>query len=271
VERWLGLLIKHDCKPGIVILDAVWQKHLNTHEPDPDKWPDFRGWVESCHGRGIRVFLWTAAWSPQGLPADECVTRDGVPVTCDITNPKYEKRFREMVRRWFSAEPGCLNADGVKVDGLLSLPTGPNLKSHGDLRGLELQSRYLEVLYGEAKKCGPDKCVSTFVANPRLSAFSDMVRIADMYTCRLTAHRTMLRRAEVYKQTMPYAVVDTDGQFAHYMPDGFIDELGEQALIGVPSLYNAELVRRHRFFLPARLDKFSAEDYKKISKIFSCK
>ncbi|MDD5704513.1 MAG: hypothetical protein PHR35_01205 [Kiritimatiellae bacterium] len=109
-------------------------------------------YVAACARRGG----WPA-WSTEGLPAEECVLRDGAPVACDITHPKYERRFSEMVRRWFSAGPDGLNADGVKVDGSLSLPTGPGLKNHGNLWGLELQRRYLSILYEEAKRCEPGK------------------------------------------------------------------------------------------------------------------
>ncbi|MDD5704505.1 MAG: hypothetical protein PHR35_01165 [Kiritimatiellae bacterium] len=267
-EGWVRRLMRRGCKPGIVILDAQWQKHLNTAEPDEKKWPNMRGWIEKCHDRGIRVFLWTAAWSTDGLSKEECVLRDGTPVTCDITNPKYELRFREMVRRWFSPGPEGLNADGVKVDGLLALPTGPGLKSHGNLWGLELQRRYLSVLHEEAKRCRRDICISTYVAHPYLAPFSDMVRIADMFTCRLTAHVTMLHRAEIYRQTMPHAVIDTDGQLAFYMDDDYARELAEQARIGVPTLYNAEWLRRHRSFLPAKLNRLTASDYAEFARVF---
>jgi len=268
-DRWVNLLEKNRCKPGIVILDATWQVHLNTAEPDKKKWPDFRAWVDRCHERGIRVFVWSAAWAKDGLPLDECILRDGQPVACDITNPKYEERFRSMVRTWFSSAPGCLNADGVKMDGLLSVPTGKGLSNHANLWGLELQRRYCDILWDEAKKAKPDACVSTFVANPYLADSSDMVRIADMYTSRLTAHETMLWRAEVYRQTMPYAVVDTDGQFSHYNVDGYASELAEQAKVGVPTLYCAEWVYRHRFFQPARITKMAPADYREFARVFA--
>ena len=268
-DRWVRLLEKHNCKPGTVILDAMWQKHLNTADPRPKAWPDMRGWVEKCHRRGIRVFVWTAAWAKAGLPKAECITRYGEPVACDITHPKYERRFREMIRRWFSDTPDALNADGVKVDGLLGLPTGKGLKNRGHLWGLELQRRYLEVLYDEAKRHKKDVCISAYVANPYLAEFTDMVRIADMYTTRLTPHDTMLHRAEVYRQTMPHAVVDTDGQFSHYMLDDYASEVAEQARIGVPTLYTAEWVYQTRPFLFVRASKMKRSDYKEFARVFA--
>lgn len=267
-EEWLQELCRHDCQPGIVILDAVWQCNKNAADPDPVKWPDLRGWIESCHRRGIRVFLWNNAWDKEGLPADECITRDGVPLCADITNPKYERRFREMLRRYFSAGADGLNADGLKLDGSLSLPTGPGLRNYADLWGLELQRYYLRVLYEESKKHKKDVCISTFVANPYLADCTDMVRIADMYTTRLTAERAMLHRAQVYRQTMPGCVIDTDGQMHFYQLDDYSRILAAQAEVGVPCLYNAKWLRRAHFFQPAEFSQLTEADYRFFAKVF---
>ena len=95
-----------------------------------------------------------------------------------------------------------------------------------------------------------------------------MVRIADMYTTRLTAHETMLHRAALYRIAQPQAVIDTDGQLAFYTLDDYSNELAEQAKIGVPALYAAELVQRKRFFLPPRITKMTKEDYRVFAKVF---
>ena len=267
-DKWVRLLEKNDCKPGIVILDATWAVNLNSGEPDKRKWPAMRTWIEQCHKRGIRVFVWICSWSTEGLPPEECITRDGKPVACDITNPKYVRRFQEMIRRWFSDAPDCLNADGIKVDGQLGVPTGTGLRNHGGVWGLELQRLYLKTLYEAAKNFKPDVCISTFTLNPLLAEYTDMVRIADMYTTRLTAHETMLHRAALYRIAQPQAVIDTDGQLAFYTLDDYSNELAEQAKIGVPALYAAELVKRKRFFLPARVTKMTKEDYRVFAKVF---
>ena len=234
VEEWLNELIAHDCKPGILILDDKWQLNLNDADPDPEKFTDMRGWIERCHQRGIKVFLWTAAWNNDNVPMDEAITRDGKVVCGDITNPKYEARLREMVRRYFSDAEGCLNADGVKIDGLLALPMGPGLKNNENLWGLELQKRYLDIFYEEAHKTKKDVCVSTFVANPYLADTSDMVRLADMYHSRLSTRRAMQQRAEVYACTMPHTLIDTDGQFQFSVIDHAPSLIADQMKWGIP-------------------------------------
>lgn len=266
-ERWIKMLDQNGCKPGIVILDATWAKNLNSGDPDPEKWSDMRGWVDSCHRRGIRVFVWAQAWATEGLPLDECITRIGKPVTCDITNPKYCRRFREMIRRWFSDAPDCLNADGIKLDGQLNLPTGKGLRSHGGVWGLELQRLYMKTLYEEAKRYKSDACISTFVLNPHLAEFTDMVRLGDMYTHRPTAHESMCHRAALYRIAMPHAVIDTDGQMHFHALDDYAQTLAEQAKLGVPTLYTAEWMLRTHLFQPMRLGKLKPKDYQAFSKV----
>lgn len=267
-ERWLNLLISHDAKPGIVILDDQWQKRLISADPDTDKWPDLRGWIERCHERGIRVFLWYPAWHRQEIPADEAITRNGEIVCGDITLPKHEARVREMIRRYFSDAPDGLNADGIKIDGLLGLPVGSGLKNHADLWGLELQRCFLRVVYEEAKKTKASSCVSVYTANPYLDAYTDMVRLADMYTSRLTPRNAMLDRKAVYDATHPYAPLDTDGQLNFHQTEDYIDTLVLEAELGVPTLYNAEFVRRHRLFFQPAYHPFTENDYREISRIF---
>ena len=267
-EEWLGELIKHDCKPGIVILDDKWQLNLNDADPDTDKFPDMRGWIEKCHSRGIKVFLWTAAWNKDNVPLDEAITRDGQVVCGDITNPKYEARFREMIRRYFSDAEDCLNADGIKLDGLLGLPMGPGLKNHENLWGLELQKRYLDILYEAGHKAKKDVCISTFVAHPYLSDTSDMVRLADMYHGRLTTRRAMQHRAEVYGYTMPHTLIDTDGQYEFSYIENVTELMADQMKLGIPTVYNGKLIRQQRFFMPARYREMNAEDYAIISRAF---
>lgn len=268
-DHWIKLLEQNHCKPGTVILDATWAVNLNSGKPDPVKWPDMRAWVDSCHARGIRVFIWALAWATEGLPTDECMTRDDVPVAGDITNPKFLERFRETIRTWFSAESGCLNADGIKLDGQLNLPTGRGLVNHGSIWGLELQRLYLKELYTEAKKYKPDVCISTFSLNTYLADYTDMVRLADLYTPRPTALQAMKERAALYRIALPHALIDTDGSLHFSIWEEYAEEFREQAELGIPTLYNAEWSYRTHFFQPTRLEKLSSADYQTFSEVFS--
>ncbi|MBE6390290.1 MAG: hypothetical protein E7043_09000 [Lentisphaerae bacterium] len=268
-ERWLGKLAENNITPGIIILDDKWQKSKLSADPDLQKWSDLRGWIERCHQRGIKVFLWGMAWHNEDIPLDEAITCDGKVVAGDVTNPKYEKRLREKVYRYFSADPGCLNADGVKIDGLMALPVGRNLKNYGNIWGLELQKRFLQIVYSEAKKAKADVCISTFAANPYLDEFTDMLRLADMFTYRLTTEDSMHWRHSVYKATNPHVLIDTDSQMNYNLDPDYLHALEAGAQIGIPTVYNAEYLRRNRYFFAADYRKLTEKEYKKIAEIFA--
>ena len=268
VDGWIKALEDHDCKPGTVVLDDKWQVSLSSAEPDTTKWPDIRKWIDECHKRGIRVFLWGMAWYREGIPEDECVTRNGEAICGDITNPKYEARLREMVRRYFSDAPDGLNADGLKLDGLLNLPTGAGLKNHKGIWGLELQKYLLSVIYDEAKKARKDVCISVFTANPYLDQYTDMVRLADMYSWRITTKRSMEIRANVYRATHPGVLIDTDGQLQFCAAPNYLDLLDTEASLGIPTIYNAKILRRGHFFFNPVLSELTEEDYARIAKVF---
>ncbi|RPI60286.1 MAG: hypothetical protein EHM48_07490, partial [Planctomycetaceae bacterium] len=119
-DQWMDILREKKVKPGQVIIDAGWEARDTRGDMvvDTARWPDLRGWIENQQKQGIRVLLWMLAWNCSGIPLDECVTdAQGRAVAVDPTNPAYEKRLRAMVRRMLSDEPGCYNADGLKIDG----------------------------------------------------------------------------------------------------------------------------------------------------------
>ncbi len=267
-ERWLQKLQSNNIRPGIIILDDKWQKTKLSAEPDTRKWPDLRRWIDSCHKRGIRVFLWEMAWHAEDIPLDEAITCNGRIVAGDVTNPRYEQRLREKIRRLLSAEPGCLNADGIKIDGLTALPVGANLRNNKGVWGLELQRLYLKTVYTEAKKVKPDACVSTFAANPYLDGFTDMLRLADMFTYRLTTEESMRQRYSVYKTTNPHVLIDTDSQWNYNLDPNYLHALDLQCELGIPCIYNAELIRRNRYFFPSEYRTLNDLEYKKIAEAF---
>ena len=96
----------------------------------------------------------------------------------------------------------------------------------------------------------------------------DMVRLADMYHCRISPLRAMKHRAEVYGCTMPHTLIDTDGQFQFDLKENSPAIIAEQLKLGVPTTYNGKLLRQHRFFMPVRYGELTAEDYAVISKVF---
>ena len=267
-DRWLNKLAEHDIYPGTVIIDAKWQKSLNYGDPDPAKWKNMRQWIDRKREQGLRTFLWYAAWHNEDIALDEAITQDGRIVCGDPTNPKFEQKLREMVRKFVSDAPDCLNADGIKVDGLLALPTGKNLKNCGNIWGLELQKKYLEIMYSEVKKHKPEACLSVFTTNPYLDEYSDMIRLADLYTNRLSTAKTMLDRAALSKACHPAVPIDCDGGIYFHQGEDYMNDLYAQLKCGIPCIYTAEYLRTGRFFFEPELKTLTEEDYKIIREVF---
>lgn len=257
--RFLAALEQNDLQPGIVVLDDKWQAAYGENEVDEGKWSDLRGFVDEQHARNRRVLLWLKAWDPEGLPLEACVTNQGgAVVAADPTSPEYERRLRASVRRMLSADG--YNADGFKIDFTARIPSGPGLRAHGDLWGLELMKRYLLILYSEAKQTKPDALVMSHTAHPYLADVLDMIRLNDINIGQ-DVNRAMTHRARVARIACPEAIIDTDnwpiadkGTWRRYMkiqPD-----------LGVPSLYFAT-------HIDSTQEPLDADDYTLIRQVWA--
>lgn len=259
--KWLDILEKNNCRPGSVIVDAKWQIDTGNNVADPRKFPDMRRFIEGRHRNRQLVFLWHILWTKEGVPAAECILKNGEPLAGDPTNPAHEARIRNWVRRMFSSDRDGYNADGIKIDGMLAVPGGGNLQMNKAIYGLELQKYILSIIHDEAKKHKRDAVISVFSAHPYLGDVIDMVRIGDMFTVKASCQDTMLHRSQIYKTLLPGVPIDTDGQFAHNIIEDWRTIFARQAQIGIPTLYCATAAKRHRFFGDAVISRFTPEDY----------
>lgn len=268
-EKWLRIVQRHKIPVGTIIIDAKWQKEFAGFEVDTRKWHDMRGFIDRCHAQGIKVVLWILAWSKEGLGKNECILKDNKPVAMDPTSPNYRKRLEDGITYMLSPKNGCLNADGLKIDGTNQIPVDYNVKVFGDIHGFELQHYYLDIIYKQAKKVKKDALISLYTASPYFRDVCDMVRVGDLYTTYGRSVDTLIERAEVLKIAMSQKPLDTDGNFRFSMEEDFLKELKEQVKLGIPTIYQAEYLFQHRAFNKPVIRKFSNEDYSKIRKIFN--
>jgi hypothetical protein len=242
-ETFLELLDSHGVDPGIVVLDDKWQAAYAENQADTAKWPDLPGFIGAQHARGRKVLLWLKAWDPEGLPDDECIRNAaGLRLAFDPSNPDFERRLRASIRRML--EPAGYDADGFKIDFTARIPSGPGIRAHGDIWGLELMKRYLEIVYDEAKRAKPDALVMTHTPHPYLADVVDMIRLNDMLQLELlpagligrNLNASMSLRARVAAAACPQAVIDTD---CWPLPDraAWREYIRLQPTLGVPSLY----------------------------------
>ena len=258
-EGFLQALDDNDLKPGIIVLDDKWQATYGNNEVDEEKWPDLKGFVARQHGEGRRVLLWLKAWDPEGVPVEECVTHaGGQAVAVDPSNPAFEQRMRQSIRRMLSDEG--YNADGFKLDFTARLPSGPNLRSFGSLWGLELMKRFLAILYSGAKAVKPDALVMTHTPHPYLADVVDMIRLNDINIGQ-DVNRAMRHRARIAELACPEAIIDTDN-WPITDKSTWRAYLQIQPELGVPSLYFATHV-------DATQEPLEPEDYQLIRDVWT--
>ena len=218
----------------MVVLDDKWQATYAGNQVDEHKWPDLRGFICKQHSHGRHVLLWLKAWDPEGLPVEECITNAaGMTVAADPTHPGYERRLRASVRELLS--PEGFGADGFKIDFTARIPCGPGMHTAGDLWGLELMRRYLEIIASEARTVKHDALIMTHTPHPYLADLVDMIRLNDINTDK-DVNQAMTMRARVARTAMPQAIIDTDN-WPIGSRSAWRDYLTIQSDLGVPSLY----------------------------------
>jgi hypothetical protein len=267
-EKWNDILRENRIPFGTLIVDAKWQKELALFNVDVRKWPDMRGFIDSCHAQGIKVLLWIQAWTMEGLDESLCIRKDGTPVAMDPSNPAYRKILEDGVEHMLSSAPGGLNADGLKIDGTDGIPCGKGVKNFGDVYGFELQHLYTEIIYKKALSIKKDALISLYIANPYFRDVCNMVRLGDLYTVYGRPIDTLRERADVVKTAMKGKPIDTDGNLRFSIEDDYMMELDEQLAIGIPCIYQAENLYQHRSFVKPVFRKFTKQDYGAIRNVF---
>ncbi|MBS3761957.1 MAG: hypothetical protein KGZ25_01515, partial [Planctomycetes bacterium] len=124
-ERWIERLEEAELPIGTVILDAGWA--TGVWEPDPEKWPDLKGFIASQHNAGRKVLLWIGTWVCGGVPAELCVMAGNRKICVDPTNPQYRSLIQERIEELLS--PEGYDADGFKIDQLGRPPSERPAKS----------------------------------------------------------------------------------------------------------------------------------------------
>jgi hypothetical protein len=152
-----------------------------------------------------------------------------------------------------------LDADGFKVDFSARIPSGPGLKTHQDLWGLELMKQYFSILHSEAKRVKPDALIIAHAPNPYLAPYIDMIRLNDVNVGKdiLTAMR---HRQKVASIAMPGTLIDTDNWQITDKAE-WLAYLKVQPELGVPALYYSSHIDRTH-------EAISEDDFRQLNELW---
>jgi len=235
-DSFIDIIRDKRLNPGTIVIDDKWQKQYGTLEVDTEKWPDLRGWIDARHSEDRRVLLWLGASNPEGLPEDECIKdAQGRVKFPDPTNPAYQQRLRSILHRMLSSDPGCYNADGIKLDWLF-IPTEKGSKLHGGIWGVELFKLLVRQIFEAAKQEKPDALVISHTANPYFAECVDMLRLNDITDRSREIVSMMAHRHKIALAACPNVLIDCDNSCAPTHTE-WMEYMKTQPSLGVPSCY----------------------------------
>jgi|GEM_PF-2408111 len=192
LEKVLDTIKREKLPFGYIILDASWFVVQGEWEEDKERFSDMRAEIEKFHKEGIKVLFWTSplmtdprarvAKNPEYL-CDKGKILDKYPYPIiDFSNPKVQREYvKPTFRHLFSDEPGCLNADGLKLDYLAGKIFPENTVHDISWRGEEIfVHNSIKLMYDEMKKYKPDACLIGISIHPYFIDCQDMVRTYDV-------------------------------------------------------------------------------------------
>ncbi len=236
-EWMLAHLKDNGIEPGIVIIDAKWQKHFGVLEVDREKWPDLRGFTDRMHAKGKHVLLWIKSWDAEGLPRNECIDLLCNPIAADPTNPQFIERTRKNIHALLSDEPECFGCDGFKIDFINCTPKGELLHPFdGNCYGVELIRAWLELVYTAAKDTKRDALINASCAHPYVADVCDQIRLHDYQGALRSSVEVMTFRKRIAEAIYGKISIDTDSGGTGSHRD-FLRYMEAQPSIGVPDLY----------------------------------
>ena len=248
-----------DLHPTAMIIDDKWQGHYGQLLPDPNKWPDLRGFVDQQHQKGRKVILWVKVWNCEGLDDDECIQLQNQPYSADPTNPKYRKRVFDTVRKLLSEDADCFNCDGFKLDFVDNILFHRDMQVYDDRQyGLELVKTMMQLFYDAAKAVKTDALINNSCCHPYFAEVTDQVRLHDYGDGMRAMMSVMTHRSALYAAAMPHALIDTDSSNRSNYREAKLYCLRAQEL-GVPDIY---MVYDSREF------SFTEQDWQEIRQVW---
>ena len=235
-ESLVDKLGKYDMHPTALIIDDKWQSHYATDEADPAKWKDLRAFVDRRHAEGIHTMLWFKLWDADGWDPALCVTADNGEVRIDPSTPEFLANLDRALYRILSADEGCYDCDGFKLDFAFFNPIGRRVKTHSGRYGVELLYDMMAYIYKKAKEIKPYALVNCSPCHPYFAHICDQARLHDYDPKNRENREDLEMRGRMFSLAMPGVLLDTDNSGFNTRRDTMRWQM-DQAMIGVPDLY----------------------------------
>lgn len=259
-DEMLDICDQNGLKPKAMIIDDKWMKDYSTYEVDPERFPDFRGYVEECKKKGVHPMLWFMMWSAQGWPhEDMIITDDYGDKALDPSDPRVIENIKKSLVRMLSDADGCYNCDGIKMDFAFVNPVGKHFKTYSGKYGVELMYDYMELVYNTVHEIKPHALVNNSACHPYFAHICDQSRLHDYFPTNRRNLEDLSMRAKLFSIAVPGALMDTDNSGFVTRRDTMRWQLNQQT-IGVPDLYA---------LIPSNTFDFNSEDLRAIAEVWN--
>ncbi|OGS20361.1 MAG: hypothetical protein A3J83_07515 [Elusimicrobia bacterium RIFOXYA2_FULL_40_6] len=262
-------------KYKIFIVDYGWFRYMGNWDVNTDRFPNFKKTIDDMHSQGIKVLLWYNQYEVN--MKSEIYTKhpewfikypDGKPVTwqklnldlvlADVSIEGVRDNIRKNLEFMLSDKPGCLNADGIKLDAShIMYPVQARVQNPEYGMGELLVKNIMKFIYDEAKKIKQDALINATAGNPMFNSVLDQHRLHDASSMDNNNFDERAYAANICKAPC----VDADDWFSYrkFMVRGMLKKI----VYGVPSFY----ALNYRGDIDHTCEQISAENYQLLKSI----
>lgn len=247
-DRMLDLMERKGLPCRLLVFDAGWMRNMALFDIHESRFPDFSGYIRNLRKKGIHSILWYAPYNADFFMTGPCrmiyddhpdwlvKNRSGETLPLlDFTHPEVREFVASRIRFMLSDEPGCIGADGLKVDFYYHMPPpGSTFHDTSWGTGEKMQYKVLKLIYDAAKSAKQHCYIEGSSSNPLFNDTQDACRLNDDVTDRFSTYENRAWICSV-SGCNP---MDTDDWWSYR--DYFVRLTLRKCVFGIPALYAIE-------------------------------